>query len=159
LFGAALVVTALAANMVVSSRQLNAKTVDLMGVMQDPDDEGGHAACVICEACSGGHVSAGASAGSRHGNSHPSVCGLGTCNEFHPTGCTGEGPGNNNLDLATSWNAAVTKKYAVIRKMLKEHPKALVLNEKRLALQWMKCDGKVGASLPLPPETVAYLSH
>jgi len=108
--------------------------------------------CVTCDPeCQGPqgahHVSASAGAGTRHNFAHPDVCGPGTCDDLHPTGC--KGGEETDFDLAASWQAAVRQDYARTTRELVENSTVVALNVDRRALQWYGCDGSVIASLPL----------
>lgn len=139
----------------VGLRDLDAKTIAALR----------HAAltadCVNCDdECGGGasgHVAASAGAGVRHGLPHPSVCGPGTCSEFHPTGCGGGE--TEDFDVAGSWTAASEGDREVIKDLLHRYPTRLRLNQERRALQWLDCRGQVTASLPIANQDVVALAE
>ncbi len=116
------------------------------------------APCVICEGgCGGdegGHISASAEAGSRHGSAHPGMCGPGTCNGFHPTGCDGGLIEHQQQALRSEWSAVLRGNFAEVADQLRDHGHRIRVSERAMAIQWLDCNEEVIASLPIDAESM-----
>lgn len=88
----------------------------------------------------------------RVGGAHMSgPCWENTCDDNHPAGCVNtEMTPVTDADLEVLRTAIVARHTAAVSAMLLAHPKQLMLNVKRSAVQLVTCSGSIAMHMPVP---------